>query len=99
MNRYLETLPPWVFSLTVLLGMVVLGLIVHWVAFSLARRIAERTRRLSDDFLVKRARAPTGWLIPLLLVSLVLPDLPLPVHVMDPVQRFVAIGFIAGVAW
>jgi small-conductance mechanosensitive channel len=99
MNRYLETLPPWLFSVLVLLGMVVLGLIVHWVAFALIRRIARRTRRLSDDFLIKRAHAPAGLLIPLLLVSIVLPDLPLTPHVMDPLQRFVAMGFIAAVAW
>jgi small-conductance mechanosensitive channel len=99
MNRYLETLPPWLLSLLVLLGLSVLGLLVHWLVFGLARRIAARTKRGSDNFLVKRARAPGALLIPLLMISMVLPDLPLRPHIMDPLQRLVAMGFIAGVAW
>jgi small-conductance mechanosensitive channel len=85
--------------LGVVLGLVITGLIAHALLFGLAARIAAKTRRPADNFMVTRARAPVRLLIPLLLISLALPELALPAHLMDPLQRLVAMGFIAGVAW
>jgi len=99
MNRYIETLPPWLWSVVVLAGMAVIGLIVQWLLFALVERVAARTRRLSQGFLIKRARAPARLLIPLLLISMMLPDLALPARLTDPLERLVAMGFIAGMAW
>src|SRR5919205_513022 len=99
MNRYLETLHPWLISLGVVVGLVAVSLFAHWLLFAIARRAAARTRRIADDFLIARARRPARVLIPLLLISLALPELPLPPHVLEPTQRVVAMGFIAVVAW
>jgi small-conductance mechanosensitive channel len=99
MPAFLDSLPPWLWSLGSILGLVLLGVIVHAVAFAIARRIAARTRRPADNFLINRARAPALLLMPLLFVALALPDIALPPKVMDAVERIVAIGFIATVAW
>jgi small-conductance mechanosensitive channel len=99
MNRYLESLHPWVWSLGVLLGMVALGLIAQWLLFGVARRVAARTGRMTHSLVLARARAPAQLLLPLLFISLALPDLPLAPHPMDMLQRLVGMGFIAGVAW
>jgi small-conductance mechanosensitive channel len=97
MNPYV--LPHWLSSLSVLLGLLVLGLIAHALLFGLAGRIATRTRRPADNFMVARARAPAQLLIPLLLISLALPELPLSGHLTQLFDRLVGMGFIAGVAW
>jgi len=78
MNRYLATLPLWLSSTVVFAALLILGLIVQWLLFWLAARVAARTQRFSHSFMLKHSRAPSRVLIPLLLVSFVLRDLPLP---------------------
>jgi len=99
MNYYLEGLYPWLWSFGVLLGMIVLGLIVQWFVYAVGRRVAVRTERVSIGFMIARSRLPARFLLPLLFIALVLPDLPLPPHVMDTLQRLVGMGFIAAAAW
>ena len=99
MNPYVVAVPHWLWSLGVLLGLVVAGLIAHWLLFGLAGRIAARAQRPAVNFMVARSGAPTQLLIPLLLISLALPELALPSRLMELLQRLVGMGFIAGAAW
>jgi small-conductance mechanosensitive channel len=99
MNHYFETLPPWLWSALLLLGLIGVGLIAHALLFWLIARVAARTRRFSHGFFLKHARAPARVLIPLLLVSMTLPDLPLSPRAMDILERAVAMAFIGAVAW
>lgn len=56
------------------------GLVVHWIAFRLLRRVAARTATEVDDAVVRFGPRPLRLLLPLLLVYLLLPavrpDLP-----------------------
>jgi len=58
MNPYGVAVPHWLWSLGVLLGLVVVGLVAHGLLFGLAGRIAAKTRRPALNFMVARARAP-----------------------------------------
>jgi len=99
MNHYLESLHPWLWSLGMLLAMAALGLVARWLLFGIARRVTARTGRRAASFVVARSSAPAQLLLPLLLIVLALPELPLPPHVIDTLQRVVGMGFIGGVAW
>jgi small-conductance mechanosensitive channel len=99
MDRYINVIPSWLLSLAIVAGLIILGLLLHWVLFGLAKRIAARTARPVDNFLIRRARAPARLLIPLLLVSFALPELPLEPHTTESFGRLVAMGFIAAAAW
>ena len=99
MNPYGVAVPHWLWSLGVLLGLVVVGLVAHGLLFGLAGRIAAKTRRPALNFMVARARAPAQLLIPLLLISLALPEMTISTRLMELLERLVAMGFIAGVAW
>jgi small-conductance mechanosensitive channel len=99
MTHYFETLPAWLSSTLVLAGLIVLGLIAQAVLFWLIGRIAARTRRFAHGFFLQHARAPSRVLIPLLLVSMALPDLALAPRAMDMLERAVAMLFIGAMAW
>jgi small-conductance mechanosensitive channel len=99
MNPYLERLYPWLWSFGVLLGMIVLGLIVQSFLYGVGRRVAARTGRVGIGFMIARSRVPARVLFPLLFIALALPELPLPPHAMDTLQRLVGMGFIGAAAW
>jgi small-conductance mechanosensitive channel len=99
MNPYLERLYPWLWSFGVVLGMIVLGLFVQWFLYGVGRRVAARSRRVGTGFMIARSRVPARFLCPLLFIALALPDLALPPHAMDTLQRLVGVGFIGAAAW
>jgi small-conductance mechanosensitive channel len=99
MDRYLNLLPSGLLAVLIIVGVVLAGLMVHWLLFGIAKRVAARTRRPIDNFLIRRARPPVRLLIPLLFVTFALPELRLLPHVSEALQRVVAMAFIAMVAW
>ncbi|SOB87531.1 Small-conductance mechanosensitive channel [Sphingomonas guangdongensis] len=56
------TLPTSVENLLIASGAVVIALVVHAVAFALARRVAARTPDTLDDAAVQLARRPVRWI-------------------------------------
>ena len=99
MQNYWTVVHPWLWSIGILVGLVVLALIGHWLLFSVAARVARTTGRHFDDYVLRRARAPAQLFIPLLVTSFALPELPLPPATAQLIERVEAIGMIAVLAW
>lgn len=89
----------WLWSGGVLVGSVMLALIAHWVLFAAAGRFAQRTGSSTDDSIVRHTRRPTRIILPLLAVFLVLPVLPLPQFLRQPIGHLLALAMIAVVGW
>ena len=99
MEKYWTLIHPWLWSIGILLGVIVLTLIGHWLLYPIAARVARKTGRPLNDYVVRRTRAPSRLLLPLLVVSGALPELPLPVQLSQLCERLVAMGMIAALAW
>jgi small-conductance mechanosensitive channel len=86
-------------SAGILLGAVLLGLVIHRIAFSVVRKIAERTSNRIDRSIVRHAYAPATLIFPLVAVLLALSALPLPKTLVEPFRHLVILAMIAGCAW
>lgn len=84
---------------SVLAGALVFGALVHNGLFFLAKRHAQITGKVLHNALVVRCKNPARLLLPLLAVSVALPELPIPMDILDDIQHVVGAGLIASVAW
>jgi small-conductance mechanosensitive channel len=89
----------WLWFGGVLAGSVVLALIAHWILFAAAARFAGRTGSVTDDSIIRHTRKPARIILPLLAVFLVLPTLPLPQFLRQPIGHLLALAMIAVVGW
>lgn len=86
-------------SAGIIAGAIVLGGIIHAVLFFILRRVARRKGSVIANSLVRHANAPSRFIIPLLVVLAVLPEVPLPKNVMSILQHAAGLGLIAAIAW
>jgi small-conductance mechanosensitive channel len=89
----------WLLRGGVLIGIVVLALVLHWILFAGALRVAQRTGSVFDDSLVRRTRRPMRIVFPLLAVFLVLPLLRVPEALQQPIRHLLALAMIAVIGW
>ncbi|MGD8868259.1 MAG: mechanosensitive ion channel [Gemmatimonadales bacterium] len=89
----------WLWSGAMLVGSVLLALIAHWILFVAATRFAQRTGSSIDDSIIRHTRRPTRIILPLLAVFLVLPVLPLPQFLRQPIGHLLALAMIAVLGW
>lgn len=82
----------------VLAGAVGLAMLAHLMLYGVIERLARRAGG-SDLSLVKRSKAPTRTIFPLLALVLALPFAPLPQHLRDILQHVLGLGVIASVGW
>ncbi len=82
----------------VLAGAVFLALLAHAILYAIIERLAKR-KGGSDIFILKRSKAPTRTILPLLALVLALPFAPLPAHLKDILQQTLGLGVIASVGW
>ncbi len=99
MSEYLTALYPWMWTIGVLAGAVVAGLVLHWVAYFFAGRIAARTRTPLDALLVRHSRRPARVLVPVLLLSIALPAVELPDRLVGLADRLLGVALIGSAAW
>ena len=99
MQELLAGLPPWAISLCIMALMVVLGLIAHYVVYSIAARIARRTSRPLDELFIDHSRQPARLLFPLVLISLAWSAIPPAPEVAFTGQRVLGVLFIVAIAW
>jgi small-conductance mechanosensitive channel len=99
MYRLLNLIEPWLVSIGIVAVLLLVGVLLHGLVFALARRVAERTAGKFDEFLIRRLRAPSRVLIPLVLLTLSYPWLPLPGATPAFVYGVLTILFIATGAW
>jgi small-conductance mechanosensitive channel len=99
MKTYLQSLDTIAWSLGLLVGAAVVGLIVHYTLFSTMRRMARRTETIVDDSISKNFRTPLQLLIPLLAISFILPTSSMPPKVIVVLKHLLSLGIIVAVAW
>jgi len=98
-EEYAHSVHPVVGSALVIVGAVVVGVVIHFMVFSVARRVTARTESEVDEQAVKRVRAPARLIFPLLAVLVVLPRLPLNESVLGLLRHVVSLGLIGGITW
>ncbi len=86
-------------SLVMVTGAILLGLVVHRICFAIARRITGRTANRIDQSFVRHADPPARLILPLLASLLVFPALRLPEALLAPFRHLVTLALIAAVAW
>jgi small-conductance mechanosensitive channel len=78
---------------------IVLGLILHFILFRVLARIADRSKTIFDDSLVKHTLNPTRILFLLIVVRFLLPLLNLGAGELDFLKHFMSLCFIVSTAW
>ena len=83
----------------ILVGAVFIGLVVHFILFAILKRLARRKGDIIVNSLVRHARGPSKWILPLLAVLAALPEAPLPQRIMTILEHATGLGLIAALAW
>ncbi len=63
----------WWQPVSTIVGSIIVGLVVHWIAFAALRLVAARTENETDDLMVQYSRQPARIIVPLILLFMVLP--------------------------
>lgn len=99
MYEFIDLLQPWLVSIAIVAALVAAGVVVHAVVFAVAGRVAAHTSGKFDELLIRRTRAPSRVLVPLLLLTIAYPWLPLPVATPAVAYHLLTIVFIAAGGW
>lgn len=86
-------------SVAIIAGAILAGMLVRWLIFWLLGRITRRRGGLMLGSLVRHSRGPAHWIFPLLGVLIVAPAVPLPHIARMALQHIVGLGLIAATAW
>ena len=89
----------WLWPSIILVSSIFLAFIVHFVLFSLAKRVVKPTDEAIGNSLLRRAEKATRWIFPLLAIILALPALPVRSELVEMLRHAVGIGVIAAIAW
>ena len=99
MMQWVSDLGAWGWPAVVLAAAAIWGVLLHWAAFFVLRRIAARTENTVDDLLVEKYRNPAMLLLPLLMIGAALPGLDISPELRAILGRIVTVGLIAGFGW
>jgi small-conductance mechanosensitive channel len=99
MDALLSIGEDWLRALAILAGGVVIGLIVHAIAFAVLGRVARRTPTSIDDSFLKHLRGPARLVVLLIVLKLVVPLMALPEGLDAAVARLTSILLIAAITW
>lgn len=86
-------------STGILAGGVGAGLIARLIGFKLLQRFTRRRGTVLGQSLVKHGRRPSLWILPLLAMLVILPELQLPENLKSALEHIVGIGLIVALAW
>lgn len=89
----------WLWPAAALAGAILLALVLHYLLFAVAKRIAARTGGIIYNSLVRRAEGPTRWIFPLLGIVIALPALPVRSGLVPGLRELVGLGVIGAIAW
>ncbi len=99
MAEFFQNWKPLIYSLSIIIGAGLIGLIVHFIAFRILTHISKRTSNVVDDSFVKHTRRPLRYLIILLAVNLAIPLAQLSPSVLYIFNSIFRSLFIIAVAW
>lgn len=97
--QYFAHWQDWLWSLGISIAAVLIALAVHRIGLLMATRFSRRTSGILDDLLVRYGAGPAKLILLLLALTTVLPFLPLPAAILEPVRHLTGIGLIAAIAW
>ena len=89
----------WLISGAVLAGAIVLALVVHFVLFFVAERLARRKGEVTESLFARRVKKSTRLIFPLLALVLAIPLAPLPADLRSMLQHALGLGVIASIGW
>ena len=78
---------------------IVVALLIHYLVFLAAGKMANRTKGIVDNSFVRHGRRPARMLVVLLAVVVVLPMVDLPEGTMATIKQVLTMGFTAAVGW
>ncbi len=99
MAQFLAHWTTWAWSLGLVAGAMVAGLVAHSILFALLRRFAVRTSSPVDDSLLRHSKGPAKLILPMLAVLGVLPFVPLPPVWVSPFRHFIGLVLVAACGW
>ena len=85
----------WGVAIFTVIGVGMLGLLLHWLLFRVLDAIDHHTSIVFDNALISHGRKPTRLLLPLLAILFVLPLLPLSEIVVSKLRHLVGLGVVA----
>jgi small-conductance mechanosensitive channel len=89
----------WLAPAVIIIGAVISALIAHYVVFRLAARYAKRSGSIAAASLVKRCRAPSRLILPLLAINVMIPSLRLSPEFLAIVRQTLGLLLIVSLAW
>ncbi len=99
MLDFMQDSGEWWWPVSTIVGSIIVGLVIHWVAFTALRLVAARTENETDDLMVQHSRQPARIIIPVILLFMVLPGAALAPESQAMVSRIAAMVLIIGIAW
>lgn len=89
----------WLYAAICLAVAIAVAAVVHWLLFRGLRALLADSDGKLDQSVLKRARRPALLVLCVLAVRLVLPALPLPPSVAEPLTQGLSIAVIVTIAW
>lgn len=89
----------WIIPFGILAGAIAAAFAAHRILFLILNRAARRRQGVLIHSLVRHSQKPSGWILPLLALLIVLPSAHLPENIAVPIERAIGLGLIAAVAW
>jgi small-conductance mechanosensitive channel len=99
MELALKNWHSWMWSVSILVGAILIALAVHTVLFFFLNRMVQRKGGVFTSSLVGHGQRPSRWILPLLTLMAALPVARLSETVLPPIERAVGLGLIAATAW
>jgi len=90
---------PWVRWGIILVGSVLLAFVLHYIIFWIAGNLAAKTESIIDNALVTHLKRPARAILPLLALTLALPEAPLGQEAVYDLEKFITLCLIASFAW
>jgi len=86
-------------SVVPLVAAILVALLIHYLVFLVAGKMASRTKGIADNAFVQHARRPARLLLVLLAIFSVLPMVDLPEGALDTIKQVLTLGLTATVGW
>jgi small-conductance mechanosensitive channel len=96
---YFQNWESYALSVGIVAASVVFGLIIHYLLFKFIARISREVETPLTESLVKRCRAPSRLLLPVLLLRVFIPLAETPPEMKDFVDQVLGILMILALAW
>jgi small-conductance mechanosensitive channel len=99
MDLFLKNWHVWMWSVSTLVGAILIALAIHAVLFFILNRLARRKGDVFVNSVVRHAQKPSRWILPLLTLMVALPAARFSESTLTPIERAIGLGLIAATAW